>query len=216
MQPAPASAPPPFTVTPVTPHIGAQISDLDLGRAIDQQDTSALDALRQALDRHLVLHFRAQKLQPLQVESLGRYFGPLLSLKRAENKSAKHLGEVEFLKIITNARTPDGAPLGDGSSRAQDWHTDGAMKPRPATYSYMYARKVPPAPPKTYWMNAYLIYESLPADVARRIEKLKVIHHQYSAGNEYPLPPSLPLDERQRGPRHPLVRVHPATGKPLL
>jgi taurine dioxygenase len=90
------------------------------------------------------------------------------------------------------------------------------MKPRPATYSYFYARKVPRVPPNTYWMNAYKLYEDLPQEMKERIAHLKVIHHHYSAGNELPLPPSLPLEQRLQGPQHPLVRIHPATKRPIL
>jgi taurine dioxygenase len=205
-----------FTFVPASPHIGARVMGSSLADVMEAQDQNALADLRDALDTHLILHFSGQTLQPRQIEDLGRHFGPLLSLKRPENKTASHLGDVEFLKIITNALTPDGKPLGDGSNASQDWHTDGAMKPRPATYSYFYARTVPRVPPKTYWMNAYRVYESLPQSVKDKIHDLYVIHHHYTAGNEFPLPPSLPLTEREKGPRHPLVRVHPATGKPIL
>lgn len=201
---------------PATPHIGADVEGLDLGKLADDQSAETLDTLRRALDRHIVLRFRGQSLSPQQMERLGGYFGPLLSLKRPENKTADHIRGVEFLKIISNARTADGRPLGDGSPNAQDWHSDGAMKPRPATYTYFYARKVPRIPPRTYWMNAYLIYTSLPDNVKARIAGLSVIHHHFTAGNEFPLPQSLPLEVRQSGPRHPLVRVHPSTGRPSL
>jgi taurine dioxygenase len=201
---------------PASAYVGADVADLDLGALSDRQDSEVLEALRKALDEHVVLRFRRQSLTPHQMERLGRYFGPLLSLKRAENTTADHLPGLDYLKIISNARTSDGRPLGDGSPNAQDWHSDGAMTPQPATYTYFYGRKVPPVPPRTYWMNAYLVYEALPADVKRRIADLTVIHHHFTAGNEHPLPPPLPLEQRRRGPHHPLVRVHPATGRPIL
>jgi taurine dioxygenase len=201
---------------PQSAHIGADVAGLDLGRLAQERDPATLTALRGALDRHIVLRFRRQTLTPQQMEALGLAFGPLLNLKRPENNTADHIAGVEFLKIISNALTVDGRPLGDGSPNAQDWHSDGAMKPRPATYTYFYARKVPRTPPRTYWMNAYRVYESLPDEVKRRIAGLRVIHHQFTAGNEYPLPPPLPLETRMSGPHHPLVRLHPATGLPSL
>lgn len=209
-------AAPDLKVRPVSPHIGADVEDLDLAALIERSDPSELEALRMALDQHIVLRFRRQTLQPEQIERLGRHFGPLLSLKRPENTEAAHIGGVQFLKVITNAKGEDGRALGDGSNRPQDWHTDGAMKPKPATYSWFYARKVPKDPPRTYWLNAYRLYEDLPAKMKARIAGRSVIHHHYSAGNEFPLPPTLPLEIRLQGPQHPLVRVHPATGRPIL
>jgi taurine dioxygenase len=205
-----------FEIHKASEYIGAKVAGAALADIIERDERSALERLRGALDEHLVLHFGQQGLTAPQIEALGRYFGPLMSLKRPNNPHASHIAGAQYLKVISNVQDPVGTPLGDGSSRAQDWHTDGGMKPQPATYSYFYARQVPPRPPKTYWMNAYRVYESLPERLKARIADRWVIHHYYAAGNEFPLPQSLPLEERMRGPRHPLVRIHPVTGRPIL
>jgi taurine dioxygenase len=202
-------------LVPVSPHLGADVPGVDLGAAIDAGDIALLDAMRRALDTHILLRFREQVLTPRQIERLGRHFGPLMNLKRP-NGNAHHVEGVAYLKIISNAVAADGRPVGDGSNAPQDWHSDGAAKPVPGGYTYFYARKVPPAPPRTYWMNAHLAYEALPHRMKARIAGLEVIHHEYPAGNEFPLPPSKPLAERLVGARHPLVRLHPATGRPTL
>lgn len=202
-------------LTPVSDHIGADVRDVDLGKAIDRHDRNVFDAMQRAIDEHIVLRFRQQTLTPEQIETLGRHFGPLLSLKRTIG-DAVHIKGIEFLKVISNVQNPDGTTAGDGSNAAQDWHTDGAAKPVPAGNTYFYARAVPAIPPKTYWMNAYLIYDSLPTETKEKIADLKVVHHEYPAGNEFPLPPSKPLEERLVGPQHPLVRKHPTTGRPIL
>jgi taurine dioxygenase len=203
-------------VRTLSPYLGADVLNLDLARVIERDDRNIIAEIQWALDTHIMIRLRGQQLTPEQMERFGAHFGPFLSLKRPERPDAEHIPGIKFLKIISNGQTADGRPLGDGSAAAQDWHTDGAMKPVPATYSHFYARIIPPNPPKTYWMNTYLVYESLPANVKERINGLSVIHHHYSAGNEYPLPPSLPLEKRMTGPQHPLVRKHPATGRPIL
>lgn len=204
-----------FDLKPASPHIGADIINVDLAALIERDDLEAREALRLLLDRYIILRFRGQTLTPGQIERFGLGFGPLMSLKRKE-RPAKHIEGIEYLKIISNAKHADGAPVGDGSTAPQDWHSDGAAKPKPATYSYFYARQVPAEPPKTYWMNMYLVYESLPQALKDEIADLDVIHHEYPAGNEFPLPPSYPLEKRLAGSHHPLVRVHPATGRPIL
>jgi taurine dioxygenase len=205
-----------FKFVPTSSAIGAEVVDVDLGALVQSEDVRAFDDIARALDRFLLLRFRQQTLTPQQIERLGRHFGPLLSLKRPEYPNAGHIEGVEHLKIISNTRDSSGKPLGDGSNAEQEWHTDGAMKPLPATYSYMYARQVPRAPPRTCWMNAYLLYEDLSQTIKDRVAGLKVIHHHYTAGNEVPLPPSLSLEERLRGPQHPLVRIHPTTRRRIL
>lgn len=198
-----------------SPHLGAMVEGADLAAIVAAQDASALERIRLAVREHIVLLFRGQRLSPPQIVRLGQYFGPLMNLKRP-GSNALHIEGLDFIKTISNAKRSDGVPLGDGSNREQDWHSDGAMQELPATYTYFYARQVPPHPPRTEWISMYAVFENLPAKTRGRIEGLEVIHHKYPAGNEFPLPPSLPLDERMSGPRHPLVRLHPETQRPFL
>lgn len=203
-------------ILPAGPYIGADVQGVDLAKVADATDLAAVESLRRVLDEHLVLRLRDQHISASQMERFGAYFGGFVSLKRPERPEAEHVPGLQFVKCISNGVLADGRPVGDGSAAAQDWHTDGAMKPRPATYSHFYARVVPAEPPRTYFMNMYRVYDALPVDWRDEIQDLWVIHHQYSAGNEFPLPPSLPLAKRMEGPRHPLVRRHPASGRPLL
>lgn len=204
-----------FDVRPATPYIAADVLDVDLAEVIERTDLGIQRRIKDLLDQHIVLRFRGQILTPDQIERFGLLFGPQLSLKRVE-RPAKHIEGIRYLKILSNAKDTEGVPIGDGSAAPQDWHSDGAAKPRPATYTHFYARKVPSVPPMTYWMNMYLVYESLPPDTKREISDLDVVHHDYSAGNEFPLPPSFPFKKRSLGPHHPLVRVHPTTRRPFL
>lgn len=110
---------------------------------------AALAAIREALDRHIVLHFRGQHLVPAQIAALGRPFGPLFSLKRPDGL-AHHIETARYLKVISNAVADEGRPVGDGSGAAQDGHSDGAAKPRPASYSSFFAARQP------YWWSAAL------------------------------------------------------------
>lgn len=205
-----------FEIVPAGSHIGADVRGVDLASVVDEADLPTVEALRRELDQHLVLRLRDQHVSASQMERFGAYFGGFVNLKRAERPDAEHIPGLQFVKCISNGLRTDGRPVGDGSAASQDWHTDGAMKPKPATYSHFYARVVPAEAPKTYWMNMYRVYESLPDDWREEIQDVWVIHHQYSAGNEFPLPPSLPLAQRMEGPRHPLVRSHPVSGRPLL
>lgn len=199
-----------FQIKKTSEHLGAEVLGLDLKSVAGTGDRNLIEKIQLALDKYIVLVFHTQKIDPREMENLGRSFGPLLNLRRKEN-GGKHIDDLEYLKIVSNGRTEDGEKLGDGSCRSQDWHTDGSAKDRPATYTYFYAKKVPRQPPKTFWMNCYLVYDALPQSDKDLIADLWVIHHEYSGGNEAPIPPSLPLEKRLTGPKHPLVRTHPRT-----
>lgn len=143
-----------------------------------------------------------------------------MNLKRADNPDAIHVPSCPEIKVISNGRTEDGRPLGDGgNSVAQIWHTDGSHKERPPAYTIFCAQQAPANPPKTCFMSMYQAYESLPAALRDRIALLRVIHHYYPRSNEEDIfwnGSALTRNEREVGPIHPLVRVHPLSGKPAL
>jgi len=63
-----------ITVTPLHPHIGAEIHGVDLARPVPPDDLAAIDA---AFARHAVLVFPGQKLSDEQQIAFSRHFGPL-------------------------------------------------------------------------------------------------------------------------------------------
>ena len=68
-----------ITVTPCSPHIGAEIGDIDLTRPLSNSEAQEL---KQAFTQYLVLFFRDQELSPEQHKAFARRFGefqPFLS-----------------------------------------------------------------------------------------------------------------------------------------
>jgi taurine dioxygenase len=64
---------PDFTVTPLTPSIGAEISDIDLAAPLDG---ATRERLNRALAEHLALVFHDQSLSPDQYLLAAEAFGP--------------------------------------------------------------------------------------------------------------------------------------------
>ena len=62
-----------ITVSPLTPAIGAEIGNVDLGQVTDQE----IADIRAALLKHKVVFFREQTLSQAQHISLARWFGEL-------------------------------------------------------------------------------------------------------------------------------------------
>src|SRR5690348_9100300 len=63
-----------ITVTPLHPHIGAEVRGVDLTGPVPPDDLAAIDA---AFARHAVLVFPGQKLSDEQQIAFSQHFGPL-------------------------------------------------------------------------------------------------------------------------------------------
>src|SRR5476651_1674330 len=61
-------------VEPYTPVIGAEISNIDLSKTLDQE---TVDEVRHALLDHLVIFFRDQDIDREHQKALARWFGDL-------------------------------------------------------------------------------------------------------------------------------------------
>ena len=63
-----------ISVTSSSPHVGAEIGDIDLTRPLSDLE---LAELRRAFTEHLVLFFRDQKISFEDQVRLAEYFGPI-------------------------------------------------------------------------------------------------------------------------------------------
>jgi taurine dioxygenase len=63
-----------ITVEPVSPHIGAEIGNIDLTKPLPNKQ---VEELHQAFTQYQVIFFRDQKISFDDQIRLGRYFGPL-------------------------------------------------------------------------------------------------------------------------------------------
>jgi alpha-ketoglutarate-dependent taurine dioxygenase len=96
-----------FTVRPIQPTIGAEISDIDISRPLS---LGQRDALKAAILKHKVVFFRDQTLTAEQHANFARQFGPLYthpSTKRDE-KIAPTSRCSFFSYLDASAATPSG------------------------------------------------------------------------------------------------------------
>src|SRR5919197_4387419 len=82
----------------------------------------------------------------------------------------------------------------------------------------LHALEVPPSGGDTYWANMYLAYETLPAKLKREIEGRVAVHDATynSAGLRRKGYKEVTDPREAPGARHPLVRMHPETGRKCL
>lgn len=187
-------------VTPVTPTIGGVVQGVDLTRPLDAHTVAQLRAAW--LDRG-VLFFRGQDLSEEQLEAFAGYFGRPIT----EPSTASYGGD------------PNDPPVHGGDTAlvskrvAERWHADATWLERPPTATVL--RMVqPPANGggDTCWANVTAAYEDLIEPIRGMLDQLRVVHW---------MAPSLAAmgveahDDKIEW-THPLVAVHPETGRKAL
>ena len=177
---------PPFDVRPLTGHIGAELHGLDLAGGLD--DTVA-EALRQALLAHNVVFAPSQFLTPTDLLEIAGRFGEIL-----RNPTSP---KVEGFPDVTELVTRDG--------RAPDiWHFDTSYAEIPPKLSCLSMVKSPPCGGDTLFVSAYALYESFSPSLRTFISGLTVVYDSATR--------SVPGHVAE----HPLVHVHPESGRACL
>ena len=144
-----------------------------------------------------------------------------MSLKGGYKAGGKHLPKRADFSFISNL-DEDGNPTernaGLGSTEV-DWHTDQPYTRIPNAGALLYAMQIPEnGGGDTSFSNQYLVYETLPEDLKRACEG-KYQRHDISRNSVGQVEPSQRLPrtiEEVEGPDHPLLRVHPVTGRTAL
>ncbi len=196
--------------------IGAQIEGIDLAAPLDAPTVAFL---KEAWDRHLVLRFRGQSHLSLQAHiAFSRHFG-LLDKRPIASKELHHSVQdlPEEITVISNVKVDDKpiGGLGDGESV---WHADMTYNPTPPRAALLHAQEIPASGGDTQFLNLYAAYESLPEDLKQTIADLDCIHDaSLNSAGELRLGFERVTDPQKTvGARHPLVRVHPVTGRKSL
>lgn len=193
-----------ITIEPATAAIGANVLGVDLAQPLDAETVATL---RAALNTHLVLFFREQTM--LSVDEhvrFGRYFGeidlPLFRTKSSERPEVLVLDQV--------------APKGQG---ADSWHTDNTYMETPPMGSILQARMLPPVGGDTCFASMAAAYDALSPALQAFLEGLTATHslEQMVERTKHVAGASLRDSLAQWPPvSHPVVRVHPESGRKLL
>ncbi len=207
-------------IVPTGKAVGAEIRGVDLAQSVPAEIAAAL---RAAWHDRLVLLIRGQYLDAAHYLDAARIFGePVEGGARRYIKAAGIALDDRFpeLSILSNL-DEDGRPVRDNGglgSLEVVWHSDNSYVECPPAGSCLYSLEVPTHTGNTSFNNQYLAYETLPDKLKRAIagKRTKQDASRNSAGV---LRPGLKKPERPDdvpGPMHPLVRVHPDTGRKAL
>ena len=199
-------------VTKLAEALGAEIGGVDLTRLDERKFT----AVRAAWLEHLVLRFRDQSLSDPQLKAFSARFGELDP--PGPNPYGKpFLPDHPEMNVISNIKV-DGMPIGGLGDGEAIWHADMTYVEQPPMAAILHALQVPASGGDTYWANMYLAYETLPDVLKERIADRRAVHDATynSAGLRRKGYAEVTDARKAPGARHPLVRVHPETGRKTL
>lgn len=188
-------------VTDLTTHIGTEIEGLQLKDLTNEQR----DELALLIAERSVVFLRDQDITPQQQKELGEWYGEVEVHPQAPQVPGVAGVSVIWPDLFAQERAANFRNPGGASS----WHTDLVHEAQPAGITHLHNDTVPPIGGDTLWASGYSAYEKLSPAFRRIIDGKYAI---YRSAHPY-----LDRDDPNAGPkyverRHPLVRVHPATG----
>jgi taurine dioxygenase len=199
-------------ITPLGYAMGAEVTGLDLRRPLDDLTRRRL---YDAWLRHVVLVFPGNEgLTPEQHIAFSANFG---ELDRHESQAPETLleGRPEILVVTNKHRL--GKPSATRNT-GRNWHTDLSYSLRPAKGALLLCQERPPVGGDTMWANLTMAWETLSPRMQAFVEGLEAVHDVTLVRGIGQRDPAVVQELRDRNPPvvHPMVRVHPDTGRKSL
>ncbi len=166
--------------------LGAEITGIKLKDA----NESDIDRIKALLVENMVLFFPDQGMAEDQHVAFGRHFGQLEGHPNLKNDS-------ETLPEIFQLNATSGGV-------ADEWHTDITFQEHPALMSILQMIKCPETGGDTMWTSLCAAYDELSDPMKEMCEGLTALHD------------ALPHNRPDKMAIHPVVRIHPITGRKAL
>lgn len=214
---------PTLTVTPVAGALGASINGVDLSKPMPEP---FFDAIHGAFLDHLVIFLPGQSLTPETLVGFARRFGEPVPTVFEPPFSAPLIEA--FPEIYQLIKEPESTDANVGGF----WHADVTYRKHPNLCAVAYAVDAPTYGGETLYSNLYLAYEALSDGMKRMLEGLRAVHTSTmphsrglrSASVSRNRPPqkgevtreAVNLEKSVVETVHPVVRVHPETGRKSL
>lgn len=199
-----------FTLSPLTLHIGAEISGIDLRLPLQPH---TVQEVKQALVDWKVLFFREQNLDHAAHVSFARHLG---------EPTIGHavFGHDETFPEIYSVGKHRTANSIRGQKRQRpwtDWHTDITAAVNPPMASILRGVDIPPYGGDTFWTNLAMAYRGLSGPFQAFLDALDGYHRfelpaAKNTGHDY----LKEIEKRYMESVHPLVTVHPESGEKIL
>ncbi len=197
---------------PLSDALGAEVVGVDVSD--DLSDETIAD-IRAGWLQHSILLFRNQEMTLVQQKAFTQRFGTLMVSPNSRTRFPEHPEVLVFSNIKV-----DGEYIGSPPARTgEGWHSDFFYLKKPAGGSFFYSKEAPEKGGETWFANMTKAYEALPDDKKAILAGRKCEYSQQKTLQI--LNPELPaLTEKQKRDlpdiSHPMVRVHPETGRTAL
>jgi len=182
-----AQGPESLEVSRLTGSLGAEVRGVDLTRA----GPSEAETILELIAEHLVLFFPDQHLTPDEHIAFGRLFGKL----EGHPNLALDAERPEFFELRAE---------GGVGAIADEWHSDLTCAVEPSIFAILHMKKCPAFGGDTLWANMYKAYDELSQPMKDLCEGLSAMHD------------ASPHYTPERKAIHPVVRVHPVSGRKSL
>src|SRR2546425_9581985 len=190
------------------PQIGVEVRGVD----VKTLDDEGFAPIYQAWLDYNILCVRGQDLTIPDFIRYSERFGPVTP---HPSKATRHPDYAKITMLGVNKFDADGKIRDEIYRRgAEGWHTDGAYNEAPFKATQLYALAVPSRGGNTLFANAYAAYDALPQRLKDRLDGvIGAFSYGGRRGGSRLLNPE---DPGWTPVLHPIVRVHPETGRKSL
>lgn len=185
-------------ITPTGGALGAEIHGLDLRQPLP---ASTRTQVQQAFQTYSLLLVRDQQLDKADLVRFSAAFGE--PVPHPTNRRDRDPAYPQ-ITVISNIEE-NGKALGALGNAEIDFHADLVFLHTPGSVSILYCVETPASGGDTYWSNGYTAYETLDAAMQVYIANLKAVYVHPNPAYNPPMPAA-----------HPLVCIHPETGRKTL
>ena len=166
--------------------LGAEVKGPDISNTSPED----IEAIKSILLEHMVIFLPDQSPTADAHINFGRHFG---DLEGHPNFSSDTSLPPELFQLQASE-----------GGVADEWHTDLTFQEQPALMSILHMVKCPDTGGDTLWTSLYAAYDELSDPMKSMCDGLTALHD------------ALPHNRPEEMTTHPVVRVHPSTGKKAL
>jgi taurine dioxygenase len=192
-------------VRALTAEIGAEGEGVDRREPLDD---ATVEALKEALQRHLVLFFHDQDITGRQHLEFAKRFGTIT----VAPFGPKHPDHPEI--TVLDQQTPKG-------EGADNWHADNTFMPEPPMGSILRAVLLPSVGGDTCFASGYAAYEALSPAMQQFLDGMRAVHDisrmlRKAIANGQATEPFEQMQRQYPPFSHPVVRTNQVTGRKCL
>ena len=195
------------TVRRINPNIGAEIGNIDLRQPMTD---AQFNTVHGALVEHEVIVLKKQDVTTDQFMEFGQRFGEL-----SVHPFSPNMEEKPAVIVLDNH--------GKNPPRLTDvWHSDETFRANPPMGTILRCRIAPEVGGDTMFASMTCAYEGLSDRMQRLIYGLEAVHDfkpfrtLFSGADAEGRAKLRRIEDEFPNPTHPVVRVHPVTGRKIL